>query len=368
MSRALLKTGAALAFDVAGGTRLLRWQARRRHDATVLYHHRVMPDPRALAGSIPSMAISCDSFEWLLDELARHYRFIGLDELDVDRAGDKPALAVTFDDGYRDFYEHAFPILARKGIPATVFVITDLVGTPVAPFHDRFYLSLSSWWRRHSQADLPGLLARAGIGPEDGSGARLGRRLHGIFRSLLTGLGRPQLERLLAVLSAEIDAPPADDDRFRLMSWEMLAEVQAEGITVGSHTRSHVLLPNESPQRVRDEVRGSLAELHRRLGPGPRYLSYPDGRFDAGSVRAVATAGYRGAFTTCRCRVDGLPSMTIARRHLWEAEVRDVAGRRSPSMLACRTAGLFDVATPCRAPHGLPRRPLRVPGQGAELH
>lgn len=368
MSRALLKSGAAVAFDALGGNQLLRWRARRRSHLTVLYHHRVVPDPETLRGTIPSMAISCESFEWLLDELARHYRFVGLDEADESRPRDKPPLAVTFDDGYRDFHDHAFPILARKGIPATVFVITDLVGTPVPPLHDRLYLALSAWWNRPRKDDLHDLLQRAGIDDPRGLGIRRGDGLRGVFRTLITGLSRQRLERLLALLDGEVEVSPEHTGACRLMTWEMLAELEQAGIAVGSHTRSHVLLTNETADRVRDEVQGSLRELRLRLGPGPRAFSYPDGRFDAASVRAVAAAGYRSAFTTCRCRNDAFPEMTIPRRHFWEAEVRDVLGRRSSSLVACRTAGAFDVAARCHVSHGYDRRPLLAPPQAAEIY
>lgn len=365
MTRALLKTGAALALDALGGTRLLRRYARRAGRPTILYFHRVLPDPERMRGGVPAMALSCASFEWLLEQLARHYRFVSLEELGARRRLAKPELALTFDDGYRDFYDHAFPILARKGVPAAVFVITGLIGTAVAPLHDRLYASLGAWWQRHKGAGLAAVLAG---NPEigQGSGTPRGGDLYGVFRSLLTGVDRDGLERLLAALEAEV-GPPDLRDRCALMDWEMLAGVQAAGIAVGSHTRTHALLPNERPPRVRDEVQGSLRELERRLGPGPRFFSYPDGRFHAASVRAVAAAGYRRAFTTCACRDTAFPSLTIPRRHLWEAEVRGACGHRSRALLACRAAGALSVPARCRSPHAMASDPVRLPARAAEV-
>jgi len=45
--------------------------------------------------------------------------------------------AITFDDGYQDFYDHALPMLQRKGIPSAIFVMTDYAGTGQVPLHDR---------------------------------------------------------------------------------------------------------------------------------------------------------------------------------------------------------------------------------------
>ncbi len=76
------------------------------------------------------MLTSTKMFEQHLDWIGRHFRFVDLDEIgSAVRNGvpfEEPVAAVTFDDGYQDIYEHAVPILKRKGIPAAAFVVTDL--------------------------------------------------------------------------------------------------------------------------------------------------------------------------------------------------------------------------------------------------
>src|SRR5207244_10396360 len=66
----------------------------------------------------------------------------------LERGDTKPMAAVTFDDGYRDVYERAFPLLQRKGIPAAVFVVTDLVGTRHPQICDHLYLVLMQAFAR----------------------------------------------------------------------------------------------------------------------------------------------------------------------------------------------------------------------------
>ena len=61
---------------------------------------------------------------------------------------DEPVAAVTFDDGYRDIYEHAVPILKRKGIPAAAFVVTDLIGRTSWQIHDKLYHLMAKGVRR----------------------------------------------------------------------------------------------------------------------------------------------------------------------------------------------------------------------------
>src|SRR5690606_34436875 len=86
------------------------------------------------------------------DWIGQRYQFVSLDDMathlkERQRAGnknrDKPIALITFDDGYQDVYLNALPILKRKGIPAGVFVVTDLVGTNRLLLHDELYLLLS---------------------------------------------------------------------------------------------------------------------------------------------------------------------------------------------------------------------------------
>ncbi len=55
-------------------------------------------------------------------------RFHIVDLPEVLESGDAPRLAVTFDDGYRNFFTQALPVLESLDVPATLFVVTDLVG------------------------------------------------------------------------------------------------------------------------------------------------------------------------------------------------------------------------------------------------
>ena len=92
---------------------------------------------------MPSMLTSRAMFERHLDCIGRHFQFVSLDEIGAHvLSGEpftQPVAAITFDDGYQDVYENAFPVLERKGIPAAMFVVTDLVGRPFWQIHDKLY-------------------------------------------------------------------------------------------------------------------------------------------------------------------------------------------------------------------------------------
>jgi hypothetical protein len=122
--------------------------APRRTSPLVLGYHRIVEDFETAARTeMPGMLTGRTMLEQHPDCLGRRFTFIGLDDiakaLDRDEPFREPVVAVTFDDGYRDVYEHAFPLLKRKGIPGAVFVVTDLVDRPFWQIHDRLYRLVS---------------------------------------------------------------------------------------------------------------------------------------------------------------------------------------------------------------------------------
>jgi peptidoglycan/xylan/chitin deacetylase (PgdA/CDA1 family) len=126
------------------------------------------------------------------------------------------------------------------------------------------------------------------------------------------------------------------------------------GMTIGSHTKTHVLLTNESWQRIMDETEGSRQVLERKLGIAIKHFAYPNGSFNAAAVRAVAIGGYRFAYTTCLHRNPAYPLLTIPRKLLWENSCMDTFGHFSPSIMSCQAHRVFDVRPGCDQNHNEP--------------
>ena len=174
--------------------------SHQRHVAMLIGYHRIVADfDRESSYAFPSMLISCAMFERHLDWVARRFQVVSLDELrnrvESPSRTSRPVTAITFDDGYRDVYEHAFPLLMRKGIPAAVFVTTDYVGTSGVLPHDQLYLLLSRAvhrWRSFAQT-LAGVLRRLEIPTPvvEASGALPSP--HAALRALVTALSERDL-------------------------------------------------------------------------------------------------------------------------------------------------------------------------------
>jgi glycosyltransferase involved in cell wall biosynthesis/peptidoglycan/xylan/chitin deacetylase (PgdA/CDA1 family) len=292
------------------------------------------------------MIVSARTLERHLDFVGRRFQFVSLDELGARiEAGSAEGLAaVTFDDGYADFHEHAFPLLCRKGIPAAVFVVTDVVDAGGGFLHDRLFGALAVALREWGAAETRSFLGRTGCAVQ-----RLPEQPFPATRQLIRSIDQTALAALCGALESQLGpgVPTA-----RSLSWDQLASMSRAGLTVGSHTASHALLTLETPERIRDETATSRTAIESRLGVRVSHFLYPDGCFDDDALRAVAAAGYRFAYTGCRHRDPVRPSLTIPRRVLWEGSTLGVSGRSSDAVLAAQIGGCFDFWGRSRADHG----------------
>ncbi len=215
----------------------------------------------------------------------------------VDRLGSgRPlparAVALTFDDGYRDNLTVALPMLEALGLPATFFLVPSLLGrTAVA------------WWERLGRAihRTPERVLEWGgdVWPLDDAGRPA---TYGAVAERLKRL--EQGPRLQAVSAIEC-ALRADDvsnqevaDLF--LDWDDAREL-ARRAAIGSHSRVHAILANETPAAQLDDLAQTKRELSEQLAVDVDFLAYPNGTaadFTSATEDAAACAGYRAALTT----------------------------------------------------------------------
>jgi L-malate glycosyltransferase len=346
MLRRLARSAVAHGLARVGGARALGRRSGVAHEPLILGYHRVLAEPADVKPrGVPSMDVRIGTLEQHLQLLSRRFRFVTLDELGarIENGNASGLAAVTFDDGYVDFYEHAFPLLQRMGIPAAVFVVTGLLENAAGFLHDRVYVALETALARWDAGRVAALLTEHGLAV-----ARLPEKAFAATRMLLTSRDQQSLLAICATLEGEFGASePAP----RSLTWDEVARMTRAGLTVASHTRTHTLLPHESPERVAEETTASRLELERRLGIPIQHFAYPDGCFDEAAVRAVAKAGYRYAYTGCRHRDAAHPLLTLPRRVLWEGSTLGGFGAFSADVLSAQVNGVFDFTEPCTQNH-----------------
>jgi peptidoglycan/xylan/chitin deacetylase (PgdA/CDA1 family) len=359
MMRLIGKTCLACAYSWSGALRFLY----RRPDGGMPFivgYHRVVDDfPGSVrGGSIPSMLISTRMLERHIDWLASRFSIMSLDEitarLQSGEPFEKPAAAITFDDGYSDVYHHAYPLLRRKGVPAGFFVVTGLIGTGRPQVFDRLYSLLHLLQQR----GLP-VASTVGWAFESVSGS--GRELEKLpsagdepFRLMtlvLNTFPQEQVEKAMVRLEDKFPVEKNLQADTLPMSWEMIEAMHQSGMTIGSHTKSHLLLTSESLETVGTELIESRRALESRLKAPVHHFAYPDGRFNPATVRAVEQAGYRFGYGICNSGDCDRPLLTIPRKVLWERSCVNAFGTFSSAIMKCQSHWAFDPVNRCDHDH-----------------
>jgi peptidoglycan/xylan/chitin deacetylase (PgdA/CDA1 family) len=286
--RAALRWLRAQAFESTGANR----RRRDRLDgscAAVLMYHRVLPRETIARDQVePGMAVTPETFSRHLGWLKDGFSVLPLEEIVARQERGAPlparACAITFDDGWRDNLEHALPALERHALPATIFVVTERVGSQGAFWPDEICRRMAPL-RLERQRELARRLGAEGIGDP--------------VASLLDHLKRvPEAARsdLLDTLRSQTDAP-ADGGR-ELLDWADLTRLASAGVGIESHGATHAILTGLPDQAVERELRSAREQLLERGHGRHGLLAYASGAHDA-RVRAIAgKVGYLGAFTT----------------------------------------------------------------------
>jgi peptidoglycan/xylan/chitin deacetylase (PgdA/CDA1 family) len=290
-----MKKGIATRFLCRSGLRTLLGRAIEWSGVLVLNYHRVgdgkeSPFDRGL------WSADAEAFTNQIRFCKSQLEVITPDDIPrvVANGSGRHAL-ITFDDGYRDNYETAFPILKAEGVAATFFVATGFVDAPQLPWWDEI-----AWMARKSRQDrveLPDWIpAPISFDEPDREGA---------IRTLLQAYKAMPAESTGRFLDSIAEATRSgrccEDVGIRFwMNWNMLREMRAAGMTVAGHSVTHPILARASPERQRDEIIGCATRLAEELGEPMRYFSYPVGgldSFDSVTQDCLREAGVRNAFS-----------------------------------------------------------------------
>jgi peptidoglycan/xylan/chitin deacetylase (PgdA/CDA1 family) len=359
MLRSIGKTCFAAVYSLTHGAygRSNRSKSRCAAPFIICYHRVVEDFSRSALTAIPSMLISASMLERHIDWLARQFKIVSLDEIGMHLAKgrfNRPPAAITFDDGYADVYHNALPLLKRKGVPAAVFVVTDLVGTGRPQVFDRLYLLLKILQSRGLPVaqTVEKAMRSVDAGAEDLDFLRNTQdEPFRIMTLLLKRLSHHRVGLVMTALEQSSFVDHATLEECAPLTWDMIQTMHQEGITIGSHTKSHTLLTSESLETAMQQLVESKQALESRLKSPVKHFAYPDGRFNSPVVQAVNSAGYRFAYGICRRTDQTFPLLTISRKVLWERACINAWGSFSPSIMKCHAEAAFDSKHRCEHDH-----------------
>jgi peptidoglycan/xylan/chitin deacetylase (PgdA/CDA1 family) len=234
----------------------------------VLAYHGV--EDRDAKENADGFQVAPDVFARQLQHLARRYRVVALDDVIDAFAGGAPlpprAALITFDDGYKNNFSLAAPILLKMGLPAAFFITTG--------FLDRTHIP---WWYV-----LRGWISKVGIEALGlPKGTHKMKRLDvrgGIaeWEQHLKGMTDARRQKTINEISNRIGLPIAAEIDF--MTWDEARKLRAQGFALGAHTVSHANLGVEEENALKMEIETSIARISSETGAHVESFAYPYGR------------------------------------------------------------------------------------------
>jgi peptidoglycan/xylan/chitin deacetylase (PgdA/CDA1 family) len=256
----------------------------------------------------PGMYVRGQSFEAHIAYLRKRFTIISLDELldlwQTNRLkSDQSYCVITFDDGWKDNYQFAFPVLMKYRIPATIFLATDFIGTARWFWPDQMMMLLQKG-RQHtvSAADqkvFSTILAETigvTLSAADGSFKRVetGDPIDpDTIIEFCKGVEVSSIHQIIDRLSRALhmDLPT----HRVLLNWDEVREMAEKGVTFGSHSVSHRIMTQIPLSAVKTELIDSRKTmLEQGIKPIPVFC-YPNGNFDRDIQDLVRESGYLAA-------------------------------------------------------------------------
>jgi peptidoglycan/xylan/chitin deacetylase (PgdA/CDA1 family) len=314
---------------------------KRASGLLVVTYHRISeePDPD------DPLKVSADTFEKQMIYLKNSYSLLSAHDLVqiLQGAAALPpkACLITFDDGWKDNYIHAFPILKKQGIPALIFISSDYIGTGKIFWHERLKNILLH--NEVTKDQIDGLLSEWPSSITALMAEMVSCSSHDKLKLILDLTERLKQfpETRIELLLKQIDPENQyAEDASLMLSWEETLEMSRNGIAFGSHAKSHGILTLMSEKEVKLESEVSKDIIEKRFSETAYFFAYPNGDLNDTISNIVRSTGYLAAFTC----IPGLNYLSKDTFNLKRSNMRenssDFLGRFSSLFYAVELSGV----------------------------
>jgi len=286
---------AARVFCVVGFHKVIQGlRSMCAYDVPILAYHRVRDFDATYPFDVDLISATPEQFRWQVDYICKHFTPIRFSDLVkfLDDGCPLPAnpILVTFDDGFSDNYEIAFPILRDAGVPATFFVSSGYIGgTGTFWFDEVCHMVLTT---QETCVQLKGGLV---LDFDDLSSRR--QAVFSVLQAMKRVDNATRLDWLESLRNLTgVRFPPKGAPDSRVMTWEQIRDMASHGMEIGSHTVTHPILNQVSDEQLISELADSKEAIRHETGTAPCVFAYPVGNREIVTekvVRAVQETGYR---------------------------------------------------------------------------
>ncbi len=256
--------------------------------AHILLFHRVHPTRDPLWDPMDPKL-----FDQVLNYVSKKYTVLSMSEItsgkDIKSA--KPIVAITFDDGYKDFIEYSLPILTKYNLPSSMYVVTNCIdeNSPTWTYMVDHYFFHT---RKLEIDDVPfeGLPEKYLITRWNSKSERL--KFGSSFKQFMKTISNEKRKLLLNHIIENFNDVKSPGGM--MMNWSEIKTILSENVEVGSHTVNHPPLATlENENEIKSELIDSGERIKQMTGKFPDAISYPVGSYDKRVMRIANETGYR---------------------------------------------------------------------------
>jgi peptidoglycan/xylan/chitin deacetylase (PgdA/CDA1 family) len=312
-------------------------------DVLILMYHRILNRNTHDGLLQDAMYVNYDTFERHIDYVRKKYNLVSLETIcnlpdkKVHKKTNKPLCCITFDDGWKDFYDYAFPVMKKYNAYGTVFLPTNYIGTNKQLWTELLadiIICIKNKGLIQKQFNVTGNLF---IDIEN-----IGGPIGQWYEDAILRLKAIPMEEIYNILWRLADKWKIDINcpRRSFLSWEEVKEIRDSGImSFGSHTHNHKILTTLCEDAIRDELMVSKNILIDKGVVSETFIpfAYPNGNHTERIAKLVEEAGYSLAVTTLR----GWNRITCDEKNIYRLNRvgihEDITSTNS--MFACRVHG-----------------------------
>ena len=277
-------------------TRLLE-TLPRRGCLIVLNYHR-LGEPNGQPYDDGTFSATAEEFEVQVDILKKKYSVVTLDEAVHLATNKQPiggaAILLTFDDGYLDNFQIAYPILRSHGVQGTFFLISSFVGSSELTWWDQIAYDIKRATNRVITLDYPNRM-QFDLTQQDP--ADVIRALLALYKQFPV---RSDAARFLACVEKACEPKPRNAGERLFLNWNEAADMHANGMAIGCHTHTHPILSQLTVEEQYQELKTVKDTIEARLSISATVLAYPVGKrttFTPQTQEVLQELGYSAAFS-----------------------------------------------------------------------
>ena len=273
-----------------------------RDKAIILWYHGVCDDGFDLLKGYDERHISRSCFREQLAYLKRKgYSFVSMTELvNTIKNKGKPGkkVVLTFDDGFRNIVENAYPIMREFNAKGCFYLVTDLIGADRLLWTDYVETVIRNQEPGSFQFDFKGEKFTYTLTDKESCEYAM----KDIKAKLRTIPNPEMIEHLKQLGDIKIENIPKE---FIIANWDEIKGLDTNVLEIGSHTRSHPNCTNlTNNKELEDEIHHSKKDIEDVIGRKVEHFCYPAGSFNQEVIDMVIQGGYKSAVTIERGFVD----------------------------------------------------------------